>query len=121
MKSGFPETVTVNDWLIKNLSDGQRVGIDSTLISANEGISLAKALATKNIGLLSFETNPIDEMWGSNKPPIPNFLAFPHSDDFSGVTVNSKITQIQNILNENGDYGIVVSMLDEVQYSEQSM
>jgi Xaa-Pro aminopeptidase len=114
MKSGLPEVPTVQDWLVKNMTNGQSVGADAYLMAAAEGLALTKALAAKDISLISVDSNPIDEMWGSNRPAPLSAPIFPHKSAFYGVSHNEKISKIRNELSNLGAESYLVTMLDEV-------
>lgn len=44
MKDRLPSTPTINEWLVKNLSTGDRVGVDGNIVSYREWTPLANAL-----------------------------------------------------------------------------
>ena len=61
MKSGEPGVLEMQPWLVANMKQGQTVGVDAFLISAQEAKRLKEALAVKGIVLKVVEQNPVDK------------------------------------------------------------
>lgn len=51
------------DWIVEQLSSGQRVGIDSRMISLDGFHKLKQQLNKHNIELVELDTHPVDQIW----------------------------------------------------------
>lgn len=58
MKDGLPTTPTIANWLVKNLSAGEKVGVDGNLLSFREWKPLATTLASNGkVSFIQFKQN----------------------------------------------------------------
>jgi Xaa-Pro aminopeptidase len=115
MKSGEPKVLELADWIVENLSAGQSVGIDATLITTSQAKAMKSMFSAKGISLVSVEQNPIDIVWSkTNQPPPPSSSIIVHGEERSGVSHQSKIAALQTFVREAKASAVVISMLDEV-------
>jgi Xaa-Pro aminopeptidase len=115
MKSGEPKVLELADWVVENLSAGQSVGIDATLITTSQATAMKNLFGAKGISLVSLEQNPVDIVWAkANQPAAPSSAINVHGEDRSGVSHQSKILSLQAFVREAKASAIVISMLDEV-------
>ncbi len=115
MKSGEPKVLELSDWILANLREGQRVGIDASLIPTNQAKSLKSAFVSKGIELVSVEQNPVDVVWSQhNQPAAPSDPIVVHDISKAGVSHSDKIAAVRQVLTETKATAVVISMLDEV-------
>ncbi|KAJ2484672.1 hypothetical protein IWW37_006121 [Coemansia sp. RSA 2050] len=115
MKRGLPGVPTWQEYLTDHLPAGTRVGIDPTLLSAEEGASLKKALNVRGNGdLVAIEENLVDIVWGSQRPPRPQDKVFIHDVKYAGESHTDKITRVRAGLERLDTDGLVVVALDEI-------
>ncbi|TFK49276.1 Creatinase/aminopeptidase [Heliocybe sulcata] len=114
MRQGLPNVPTWQEFLQKNLEKESRIGIDPTLISAVDAESIKGSLSNKNSQLVPLEDNPVDQVWGNDRPKRPASKVFPLKLKYSGQSHHDKIKQVRQELAKKKAQAIVVSMLDEV-------
>jgi len=113
MRMGMPDVPTLPDWLSKNLTEGQNVGVDNWLISADSAKNLKKVLEPSGVRLVPLDSNPVDKVW-TDRPSYPFSVMKVHELCFAGVSHKDKIIRVQSYLKEVGAVALVVSMLDEI-------
>jgi Xaa-Pro aminopeptidase len=114
MRSGEPNVLELNDWIAMNMKSGSVVGVDPFLMSTSQAKGLEKQLQSKGITLKAVDTNPVDAVWATSRPAVPNSPIAVHPMEFAGVHHSEKIAKVQKELEKNGSIAFVVSMLDEV-------
>lgn len=113
MRMGMPGVHNLPDWLSKNLTTGQKVGVDNWLISAESAKNLRKILEPSGIQLVPLDSNPVDAVW-DNRPNSPVSTMRVHELCYAGVTHQEKIKHVQRYIEEVGAVAMVISMLDEI-------
>eukprot|EP01038_Epipyxis_sp_PR26KG_P016905 gene16905-23198_t len=113
MKSGEPNVLEINDWIVKNMFENQSVGIDPKLFSVSQYRSLQKLFSTSGIKLICVKENPVDVIW-TNRPAIPMEPVRVLSIETTGMIHTDKIKNLQSILKYKKSVGLVVTMLDEI-------
>lgn len=114
MRSGEPTVLELNDWLTMNLKSGSVIGVDPSLMSNSQAKSLEKQLQGKGMVLKAVDSNPVDAIWASSRPAVPNSPITVHPMEYAGVHHSEKIAKVQKELEKTNSVGFVVSMLDEV-------
>ncbi|KAG1859131.1 peptidase M24, structural domain-containing protein [Suillus tomentosus] len=115
MKQGLPDVPTWQEFLSKHLEQGTRIGIDPTLISAAEAESLKKSLEPRGSVLVSLQQNPVDVVWGKDRPLCPHNSVFPLDVKYAaGETSQSKLQRLREEITKKKAVASVVTLLDEV-------
>lgn len=86
--SGSPGTPTQETWLIKNLPEGAKVGVDPRLIQYDKWVPLQTELESSGLSLVPISTNLVDLIW-DNKPNLPHALVEPLNIKYSGDIIVS--------------------------------
>lgn len=81
---GLPDTLTLTEWLTKNMKTGSIIGVDANLITYSEWRRINKEIKYKGIKLLPLDTNLIDRMW-SDRPAVPSNPIKPLGINFTGI------------------------------------
>ena len=113
MRSGEPGVLELDQWLLSNLPENSAVGVDAALISAAQAKATEKVLLPKNITLRPVSYNPVDKVWGSDRPAPPRNPIVIQPVSLAGVAHGDKVKLIQEKIVSKYD-AVVVSMLDEV-------
>ncbi|RXK37652.1 xaa-Pro aminopeptidase [Tremella mesenterica] len=114
MKQGMPDVLPWNQWL-KQHASSSKIGIDPTLISCSEAMSLTTLLSahTSRSSLFPVQENLIDVLWYS-RPPRPANPVFRLEERFTGEALGQKLRSLREKLAKTGSPGMIVSQLDEV-------
>ncbi len=112
-RQGLPETPEMGTWIGDQLSSGQKVGVDTTLLSIAAFTKLRKNLSPPGIVLESVRDNPVDALW-SERPPLPPHPLEVHPMAFTGETVASKLQRLRRTINERRADAHVLLALDGI-------
>ena len=100
-KKGLPETPSLEAWLVRNLTQGEKTGVDSRLLSCKEYERLEEKLARKAITLCALDENLVDRIW-HDRPESPGKAVRKHALSFAGETVKSKLGRLRERLARAG-------------------
>jgi Xaa-Pro aminopeptidase len=114
MKQGLPDVPTWQEFLHKNLDGALKIGIDPTIISADDAATIKKDLEPKKSELVLLKSNPVDEVWGADRPARPQNPVFHLDEKYAGQSFKEKIAKVREDIEKNKGKALVVSMLDEV-------
>ncbi|CAI5930571.1 unnamed protein product [Closterium sp. NIES-65] len=116
MRAGMPGVPSVADWLAEALPAGSRVGVDPFVHSADNVRGLADTLAASSSVVVPLlrESNPVDVVWGAERPAPPSAPMRVHPIEFAGQTVRAKLQQLRAEMREAGATALLVSALDGV-------
>ncbi|KAG0017896.1 hypothetical protein BGZ80_007802 [Entomortierella chlamydospora] len=112
MKSGLPNVPTWQEYLVKNLPPGSRIGIDPLVFTAADATKLEKELSKSGSSLIPVP-NLVDFIW-TNRPSRPAHKLLTLSTATTGRTHAEKIAQLRQELEKKAVVGCVVSGLDEI-------
>ena len=108
-KMDLPGTPTLFDWLASELSSGDSVGIEGSVFSASEALSLIENLSKKMIKVKT-DFEPYSQLW-EDRPALPAHPAFILPERFSGKSCRDKINEVNGALKKNNaDMTILVGL-----------
>jgi Xaa-Pro aminopeptidase len=113
MKDRLPETIPLEVWLA-DCGHVKTVGLDPLLVSASELDELREALGAVDKSVHTVRDNPVDLVWGSDRPPPPSAPAFALEETVAGMSVADKLQAMEEELEREGADTLVVAALDEV-------
>ena len=111
-KMGEEGVPTVEDFIKEKTPVGGSLGFDGRLISALEGLDLARALKEKNV-TIKYEYDLVDMIW-EDRPALSEESAFALDVKYAGEGFESKINRIRDVMRKNNASMHVVTTLDEV-------
>ena len=112
MKDGLPETPTIEEWICKQLKEGEVVGIDGKLLPIEGEDGWGSAFGKAGIKLRT-DLDPAEELW-TDRPPIPKNKVEIQPLEFAGETAENKIEHVRQALREQRADSILISHLDEI-------
>jgi Xaa-Pro aminopeptidase len=112
-KIGLPETPGMGEWLLQNLSAGNKVGIDPRLVSYRQFQNLKKELAAEGVSLVSVNDNLVDMIW-EDQPDYPKTPVKIHPPEFAGVSAKDKISSLREKLAGKRADALIISTLDAI-------
>ncbi|CAM9489667.1 unnamed protein product [Ascophyllum nodosum] len=120
MKAGKPSVPSIKSYLAERLPRKSRVGIDPFVHSVAFVNDLGEELSAAGITIAplnhSGEGNPVDAIWGGDRPAIPQGAVRIHPFEYAGETVQDKLRKIRESMSKGGADVFVCCMLDEVAY-----
>ncbi|KAF8250174.1 putative Xaa-Pro aminopeptidase P [Wilcoxina mikolae CBS 423.85] len=115
LKQGMPDVPTWQEWAVQQSEGGKTVGVDATLITAQQAKGLESRIKKKGgAGLQNLSKNLVDEVWGSERPERPNNPVMVLPVEYAGQPYQEKIEAVRKELEKKKSPGFVVSMLDEI-------
>ena len=112
MKDGLPETPSIEEWICKQLSKGDVVGVDGSLYTLDDLKEMETVLGKAGIRLRT-DLDPAETLW-TDRPPIPKNKVEIQPLEYAGESAESKIERVRQALREQKAEGIVISQLDEI-------
>jgi len=115
-KAGLPGVPTKEEWLIQNLPQKAKVGIDAKLIAVSDAEALSKKLAEspKQLQLVTnIKENLVDLVW-TNKPGMPNSEIIPLGIEYTGKSHEDKLADLRKVFEEKNVDGYILTALDEI-------
>ena len=86
------------DWLAANVKKGGAVGFDPWLHTSAWVARTRQTLAKRGVQLKPLGSNPIDAVWGRQRPAAPLGPVTVHPLKFAGKAAEEKIAELQNTL-----------------------
>jgi len=102
------------DWLQQKLKPGTVLGFDPRLHTVSEVDRLAATLSPAQIKLKPLTRNPVDRIWGSDRPPPPQGLVHVHPLRFAGTSAESKIAALQKELAASSQDAVVLTLPESI-------
>lgn len=110
-----PETLSIPAFLSANLKQGDTVGIDGEVFSAEEVRRLEKQLLKNGISMKSI-SDPMNRIW-DNRPTMPEEPGFVYPTQYAGKTFQEKLTAIRKEMEKISADALLVSSLDEIAWT----
>jgi Xaa-Pro aminopeptidase len=105
---------SLSDWLVRAMPKGGVVGFDPWLHTESAIEGLGKALAGKGITLKPLLRNPVDAVWGRERPAPPRGPVALHPLRFAGKTAGEKIAELQQALRDARQGAVVLTLPDSI-------
>lgn len=112
MKQGMPDVPTINEFLWKNLRDGETLGFFGKTMDAKSALRLKKKLSSKNIELYTTE-DLVDQLW-TDRPALTHEEAFALPASFTGEPFSSKLLRVRELVAKKGCNTFLLSKLDDI-------
>ena len=109
-KEGLPNTPTIEEWLISELSEGHSVGIDGNVYAASDAFQLTHKLNLNKLHVIS-DYDPFVEIW-KDRPEIPTNPIFIYPQKYNGLNTASKIDLLRTEIKKHGANSILISSID---------
>ena len=104
----------LEEWLGRHLKAAGVVGFDPRLHTAAMIEDLAKSLQPKGIKLKALAANPVDRVWGRERPAPPRGAVIPHAMKYAGKAAEQKIAELQAALRKEGEDAVVLTLPDSI-------
>ncbi|MEI6274654.1 MAG: aminopeptidase P family protein [Prolixibacteraceae bacterium] len=112
MKERIPGAVSVEDWIIANMQDGNEVAVDGLTISGIEAQQIKSKLAAKDISF-TLDKDLVCQIW-TMRPLSVNRMLYEHPIRFAGKSRPEKFAMVRKMLVSSESDATVISMLDDL-------
>ena len=111
-KEMLPETPNIPEFLSAHLQEGDCVGIDGKMFSAEEVEHLQKELKKSGIRIKSI-ADPMQLLW-TDRPAMPLAPAFVYDTKYAGMSFTEKLPAVRQAMEAAGADSLWLSALDEI-------
>ena len=111
-KEMLPGTPNIPEFLSAHLQEGDCVGIDGKMFSAEEVEHLQKELKKSGIRIKSI-ADPIQLLW-TDRPAMPLAPAFVYDTKYAGMSFTEKLPAVRQAMEAAGADSLLLSALDEI-------
>ncbi|XP_045110270.1 xaa-Pro aminopeptidase 1-like [Portunus trituberculatus] len=118
MKQGLPKTPSEAKWLNKTLDVGSVIGVDPYLLEADVWRDLSRELQGGGHSIIAVPENLIDLIW-TDRPTRPAECVVPLEEKYTGCSIEDKLKNVRQELDEENAFMIIITALDEVAWTEQ--
>lgn len=78
---------------------------------------LEETVTPSRIRIKALEVNPVDGIWGANRPATPSGSIRIHPLEYAGQSVKDKLTEVRKQMAESKARVLVLSALDEIAWT----
>jgi Xaa-Pro aminopeptidase len=103
-----------SEWLLRTLKAKASVGYDPWLHAQASIEELEQALAAKGIRLKALARNPLDRVWGRERPAPPMGPVRPHALAYAGTPSEQKLSQLKEALRGDGADAVILTQPDSI-------
>ncbi len=111
MNPGVP---TIEEFLDKNMKEGQTLGFDGRVVSTSIGEKLEKKLKNKKVSF-AIEKDLAQEVW-EERPALPCHDLYVLSDELCGKSFAEKLSDVREKMEEYGSKVFLLSKLDDIMW-----
>ncbi len=109
----IPETEP-RQWLAENLPKGARIGFDPWLHTRAAIARFEESLTKAGLVLKPMSRNPVDLIWGSERPALPRGPLSVQPLEWAGVAAADKIKALQKQLKGASEDAVVLTLPDSI-------
>ncbi|UMM12394.1 hypothetical protein L5515_001193 [Caenorhabditis briggsae] len=115
MKQGLPDSISVTDWLIREMERGSVIGYDPTLVTYELGMKTFKRMKAAGLVPVSIPGNLVDEFW-EDRPSLGQKPVAVMEEAQSGKTTSQKVDELRAKLKTKKASAAVLTLLDDVMW-----
>ena len=112
MKMATPGYDTINEWIEKNVYEGETIGFDGNCYSVNQYKELLN-ISKKNNFNIKMDKDLLEEVW-ENRPSLPKSKIFIHDVKYCGKTANEKLKAVRLVMKEKNVESYLLTSLDDI-------
>lgn len=112
MKLGAKGVPGVEEWIIRQLSPGEVVGVNGMALSVAQALQLEQRFAEADLEM-RVDVELLDAFW-VDRPPLPQAPIYEHEERFAGLPRSEKIAQVRQAMRDVGAQRHLISSLDDI-------
>ena len=105
---------TIEEFLKKNMTQGQTLGFDGRVVSAKDGLKYEKVLAEKKI-TIAYEEDLAESIW-TDRPSFPAGKVTVIDEDLAGESVEKKLERTFEQVEKEGADSLLLTKLDDLMW-----
>lgn len=103
---------TINEWIEKNVHEGETIGFDGNCYSVNQYKELLN-INKKNKFNIKMDKDLLEEVW-EERPILPKCEVFIHDVKYCGKTASEKLKDVRKVMKENNVESYLLTSLDDI-------
>lgn len=111
-KMGEEDIPSIDEYLAKEMKEGQTLGFDGRLLSSKKGENFKRKLSDKKVKI-SYEYDLVDMVW-EDRPPMSQSKAFLLDVKYAGETFSSKLKRLRDKMEEKKVTTHIITTLDDI-------
>jgi Xaa-Pro aminopeptidase len=111
-----PDT-DASTWLAGHMMRGTTVGYDPWLHTTSAVRQLADKLKPKGVILSALSANPVDRVWGRERPAPPAGAVIVHPQRYAGRSAADKIADLQKTLTTDEQDAVILTLPDSIAWT----
>lgn len=112
MKTGEAGVPSLTEYVKEELKEGQTIGFDGRVLTAENGFSFEK-IAEQKKGKLVFHLDLAQKIW-KDRPHLPETALYLLDEEYSGESSGSKIKRLREKMLEEGVQIHILTTLDDI-------
>jgi Xaa-Pro aminopeptidase len=112
-KMGMEDVPKLEEWVAKELKEGEKLGIDPKLISNDSAGKLSKTLKERGVKLEYISQNLVDELWEDQPPPSKAPIKVLPTE-YTGKSIEEKLGRVREKMKEHLCSAHVLASLDTI-------
>ncbi|MFO8050918.1 MAG: aminopeptidase P family protein [Thermoplasmatota archaeon] len=115
-RMGQPDVPKLEEWVSRELGEGEHLGMDPGVISVQASNKLEKTLKERGVKLKYVERNLVDELWKDRPSPSKDpIITLP--SEYTGETVKEKLDRIREKMKDKMCNVHVLGSLDTIAWT----
>lgn len=112
MKTGEPEVPTLEEYVKRELKEGENIGFDGRVVTAGDGLAFEKTAAEKG-GKVIFHLDLAQEIW-KDRPALSFTPVFVLPEEYSGESCDDKLKRLREKMKEEDAAVHLLTTLDDI-------
>lgn len=112
MKMGEKGTPSIQDYILTNVAENQRVAFDGRCVSMTDFEMYQNTFKAKNLEIIT-DLDLAGEAW-PERPELPATKTFHHDEKYAGMCIADKLAAVRREMKKEGAKYHVLSKIDEV-------
>ena len=112
MKDRVPDAVSLEEWALRNLKQGDKFSFDGSTVSASEATQLTTKLAANGI-LIDIELDLVGQVW-LDRPKQQDSPAYEYPTGFAGKSRKEKFELVRETLVSKNLDSTIITLLDDL-------
>lgn len=113
-KMAEEDVPTIEEYLEKNVTDGQTIGFDGRVVDAAFGKKLETIFAGKNVKI-AYDKDIAAQLW-IDRPAMPASKVWIVSEESCGMSVQEKLAKVREKMDEKEAAHLLLSKLDDIMW-----
>lgn len=106
---------TLEEYLERNMKEGQTLGFDGRVVSAANGLSFEEKLSGKKIRM-KYDEDLADQIW-KDRPAFPAGEIYEIPEEVAGLSVSDKLEKIRKNLEKHDADSLFLTKLDDIMWT----